>query len=250
MKKFLTLALVSFLSATSFADLGRKQRVALFVGVDVSGSFKGYQQDAIAFVAHYIHGHLTGIGGLEPVRALFVGAVGGNNADENKSFHPIEDFQGKSVAQIEADIKAWFPKSDSNTDFNVFFNSVARIATKRNLALTPIEVVLVTDGVPDTPGEKEARISAIDVSALEFLSRRVTLRLLYPDPTICSHWETLVPRNRMRMWTVDHQVMTGWRHQFHPGTPEAQQTDLWKWVLNNVDYRVGPGKFKVAARKK
>ncbi len=251
MKK-LSFALACILAASPcLADGGRRQQVALFVGIDVSGSFHGtgHYPDALRFLSYYIHGHILGLGNLEPVKALFVGTIGGNSADETKSFRPIEDFRGKSVAEIESDLKKWFPKSDMNTDFDTFFRSVALIAQKRNLSLTPIEVVLATDGVPDTAGEKEERISQVDVSSLEFLSRRVTLRLLYPTPTLCSQWETRVARRRLRMWTVDEQVMKGWTAQLQPGLDPAQQNELWKWVLNNVDYRVRSVKYRVTSPK-
>jgi len=252
MKKFLVAALTVFLAVPSHANLGRAQRVALFIGVDVSGSFHktGHYPDALAFLAQYIHAHLTGIGGLEPSKALFVGSIGGNGKDETKSFHPIEDFKGKSVAQIQADLKEWFPRSDGLTDFNVFFQQVALIAQKRNLALTPIEIVLVTDGIPALTGERAGRISRVDVSPMEFLSRRVTLRLLYPRPTVCTEWETQVPHTRLRMWTVDDQVMAGWSSQMKPGVSPEQQDDLWKWVLNNVDFRVRSVKFRTASKSK
>jgi hypothetical protein len=252
MKKFLVPALAIFLATPSSADLGRQQRVALFIGIDVSGSFRkaGHSRDSMAFLAQYIHAHLKGIGGLEPSKALFVGSIGGNIKNETKSFHPIEDFQGKSVAQINADLKEWFPRSDDLTDFNVFFQQVALIAQKRNLALTPIEVVLVTDGIPDMPGVTGSKIARVDVSPLEYLSRRVTLRLLYPKPTVCTEWETQVPHNRLRMWTVDEGVMAGWSAQVKPGVSPREQIDLWKWVLDNVDYRVGPVRFRTASKKK
>jgi hypothetical protein len=252
MKKYLGPALAIFLASPSYADLGPQQHVALFVGIDVSGSFRktGHSRDAMAFLAQYIHAHLKGIGGLEPSKSLFVGAIGGNSKSETKSFHPIEDFQGKSVAQINADLKEWFPRSDDLTDFNVFFQQVALIAQKRNLALTPIEIVLVTDGIPDMPGVTGSKISRIDVSPLEFLSRRVTLRLLYPKPTICTAWETQIPHTRLRIWTVDDQVMTGWSAQLKPGASPREQEDLWKWVLDNVDFRVRPVKFRVASKSK
>src|SRR5882724_1549000 len=251
MKKLLVAALAVFLAAPSYAEIGRQQHVALFVGIDVSGSFHktGHYPDAIAFLAQYIHAHLKGIGGLEPSKSLFVGSIGGSKKDETQSFHPIEDFKGKSVAQIQADLKEWFPRSDDMTDFNVFFQQVALISQKRNLALTPIEVVLVTDGIPDTAGGRADRISHIDVTGLEFLSRRVTLRVLYPKPTICTEWETRVPHTRLRMWTVDDQVMMGWSSQLRAGVSPAQRDDLWKWVLNNVDFRVRPVRFRTASKK-
>jgi hypothetical protein len=250
MKKLIFAALIGVIAAAP-CRAERRQQIAMFVGLDVSGSFHatGHYPDALKFMAQYIHGHLHGTGDLEPLKALFVGSIGGNSADETKSFRPIADFKGKSVAQIETDLKAWYPKSDSNTDFETFFRSVSIIAQKRNLAMTPIEIVLVTDGIPDTAGTKEDRISKVDVSALEFLSRRVTLRLLYPKPTICTQWETRIARRRLRMWTVDEQVMSGWSGQLRTGVASAQQDDLWKWVLDNVDYRVRPVKYNIASRK-
>jgi len=236
-------ALVAVAPSSAFET--RRQQIALFVGIDVSASFRntGNYNDALRFLARYIHGHLHGIGDVEPVKALFVGSIGGNNIEEAKSFRPIEDFKGRSIEQIEASLKSWFPKGDSNTDFDAFFHSVSMIAQKRNLALTPIEVVLVTDGIPDTPGEKETRIANVNVKPLEFLARRVTLRLLYPTATVCSHWETRVDHKRLRMWTVDDQVMSGWSRQLESGVPPSQQKEFWKWVLSNVDFRVRPVKF-------
>src|SRR5689334_22309101 len=109
MKKLLLAILACSLSAPSWAE-GRA-RTALFVGIDVSGSFHstGHYPDALRFLAQYIHGHLNGLGGLEPIKALFVGSIGGNRFEETKAFRPIEDFRGKSVAQIEADLKTWYP---------------------------------------------------------------------------------------------------------------------------------------------
>jgi hypothetical protein len=249
-KLFLAVLACGLVAAPGQAEMGRRQRVAMFVGIDVSGSFHatGHYPDALRFLAQYIHGHLNGLGELEPVKSLFVGSIGGNSSEETKSFRPIEDFKGKSVAQIEADLKQWYPRSDSNTDFDTFFRSVAMISQKRNLSLTPIEVVLVTDGVPDTAGEKNDRITKIDVSPLEFLSRRVTLRVLYPSPTLCTQWENRIARRRLRIWTVDDQVMSGWSGQIQTGVAASKQDEFLKWVMSNVDFRVRPVKYRVASR--
>jgi hypothetical protein len=40
------------------------------------------------------------------------------------------------------------------------------------------------------------------------------------------------------MWTVDAPVMAGWREQVEAQTPPEAQQDLWKWVEDNVDFRV------------
>ncbi|MES4785403.1 MAG: hypothetical protein C4294_05810, partial [Nitrospiraceae bacterium] len=54
-------------------------RQALFVGLDVSGSFhrSGYYDNALAFLAHYLYGHLNELGGLTKPREMFVAAIGG-----------------------------------------------------------------------------------------------------------------------------------------------------------------------------
>ena len=195
-------------------------RSTLFVGVDVSGSFKntGRYDDAMAFAARYIHAHMNGLGGLEQPRALFVGAIGGEEPGEPQAFHPIHDFEGKTPEQIERDLRAWFPPVHDFTDFDAFFRRAATLVKRQNLALAPVSLVLLTDGVPDLgpkpPADDPAqRYRAIDLDPLEYLARNVTLRLLYPDPAVAVRWERDVPRERVRMWTVDAVVMDGWRAQ-------------------------------------
>ena len=233
-------------------DAMKRQPVSLFVGLDVSGSFYNtrHYPDAVDFLSYYIYGHMHGLGGLHPLKSIYVGSIGGAKKDEPKSFHPIEDFRGKTPAQIREDLHYWFKKSDAITDFNVFFEQVALIAQKRNLALRPIEVLLFTDGVPDLPGGRVGRVEQIDLSPIEFLSRRVTVRLFYPSPTLCSEWENKVPRERVRMWTLDQQVMHGWKAQLKPHRDLADQEDLWKWIEDNVDYRVAGTKFHITTKKK
>ena len=87
------------------------------IGLDVSGSFRAtpYFDESIQFAALYIYGHLNGLGGLRPVTDLFVGTLGGERVGEPKSFHPIQDFTGKSPQQIAADLRAWFPETDPFT---------------------------------------------------------------------------------------------------------------------------------------
>jgi hypothetical protein len=121
---------------------------------------------------------------------------------------------------------------------------VARIAKERGLLLSPITLVVVSDGVPDVPGMKagsQAAFGKIDMSPLEYLTRNVTVRLVYANPTVGEQWRRLVPRQRVRMWTVDQEVMKGWRGQIQADTDLASQTKLWKWVRENVDYRVRRG---------
>jgi hypothetical protein len=244
-----TLALsLAFLCALGGPVAARTPQGALFVGIDVSGSFYkkgGVYEDALDFLAHYLYGHLHEAGGLEPLKALFVGTVGGAFEDETKAFRPIHDFQDKSVDRIHDDLMAWFPKSDRITDFNTFFRQVAIIAQKRNLALTPITIVLLSDGLQDMPGMtgRSDTFSSIDLSPIEYLSRRVTVRLLYASPVASNRWETVIPRKRVRMWTVDQQVMAGWRSQLEPGASIDKQEKFWKWVQDNIDFRVRPVRF-------
>jgi len=213
----------------------------LILGIDVSGSFRHSYDDAIDFAAYYLYGHLNGLGELRIPTTLFVTAVGGRHAGEMKPFLPIHDFQGKSVEQIAADLKAWFPIQDSYTDFNPFFDRTATHIKRQNLVLTPMSIVLLSDGLPDTPASGADSLGpygAISLEPLEFLSRNTTVRLLYPTPTIAVRWERAVERRRVRLWTQDAQVMSGWRAQLEPDKPPEAQDALWAWMKDNVDFRV------------
>jgi hypothetical protein len=254
MKKMIWL-LVAGLSAGCMGDPSQRPapRAALFIGVDVSGSFykTKHYPDSLEFLAYYIHRHLNG---PAPAKDLYVGTIGGTAANESKSFRPIHDFQDRSVEQIHGELKSWYAmKPDSFTDFNVFFQRVSEIAQKRNMALAPVQIVVVSDGILDVPGKglrpEIGDYKKIDLSPIEYLSRNVTVRLLYSDPTVSNKWETGIPRQRARMWTVDNQVMSGWKAQVQPGVPVDQQEKLWKWMADNVDYRVKAVKFQKLAKK-
>jgi hypothetical protein len=221
----------------------RTARSTLVIGVDVSGSFRGHYNDAIDFAAHYLYGHLNGLGELKVPSAVFVGSVGGEQPGQAKSFQPIHAFQGKTVEQIAQQLRNLFPPQDSFTDFNVFFDRVATLVKRQGLILAPLDIVVLTDGVQDVTGNTTADARSdvyekIKVTPLEFLSRSVTVRLLYPSPTVAVNWERRVDRGRVRMWTVDAPVMAGWREQVEAQTPPEAQQDLWKWVEDNVDFRV------------
>lgn len=237
------------LGCTVQASEQRKPHATLFIGVDASGSFKhsGYYDNALTFLAHYIYGHLHELGGLEKPKALFVASVGGKSVNEPKTFHPIHDFEGKDVAQIEADLRNWFPPSDKVTDFNPFFQEVARITKERNLVLAPVTLMVVTDGIPDaaTPDAKAGAkqlYERIDLQPLEYLARNVTVRLTYVSPKVGEQWRTHVTRQRVRLWTVDAEVMKGWKNQMQSGLDIAKQDKFWKWVQDNVDFRVRANK--------
>lgn len=217
----------------------------MIIGIDVSGSFRDARlyDDAVEFAANYIYAHLNGLGGLKVPTSLFVASVGGARPGEPKPFHPINDFQNRSVSQIAADLRAWYPSTDEYTDFNAFFQRVSGMIKERGLILAPLNVIVLSDGVPDVPpGTKlaagETPYQRIDLSPLEYLSRSVTVRLLYASPTVGENWKKQVRRKRVRLWTEEAQVMTGWHTQVKPDVPLDQQADLWKWVADNVDFRV------------
>jgi hypothetical protein len=227
-----------------------KAHNTLFIGVDASGSFKnsGYYDNALLFLAHYIYGHLHALGGLDKPQAMFIASVGGKDLHEPKSFHPIHDFENKDIPQIEAELRKWFPPGDRVTDFNPFFVEVARITKERNLVLAPINVMIITDGVPDatthgaTAGS-QTLYEKIDLKPLEYLSRNVTLRLAYISPKVGDHWRRNVPRERVRLWTIDGEVMKSWREKLEPNRDIAAQTRFWKWLQDTVDYRVRSSKM-------
>jgi hypothetical protein len=102
--------------------------------------------------------------------------------------------------------------------------------------------VIFSDGIPDftrlASTDTTSAYARIDLKPLEYLSRSVTVRLLYGSPTASVAWEREIDRQRVRMWTVDDQVMTGWREQTEPGMDAEAQRHLWNWINENVDFRV------------
>lgn len=216
----------------------------LVVGLDVSGSFRqsGHFDEAIEFAALYIYGRLHGLGGLRPATAVFVGSLGGERPGEPKSFYPIQDLTSKSPEQIATDLRNWFPETDPITDYNAFFERVAAHVRRNNLVLAPLNVVMFTDGRPDIPDggrlAPQQRYAKVDLGPLEYLSRSVTVRLLYPEPAVAHDWEQWVPRKRVRLWTQDWQVMQGWRRHVEPGIAPESQDSVWSWVRHIVDFRV------------
>ena len=224
-------------------DTPRQARSTLVVGIDVSGSFEatGNYNDAIEFASHYLYGHLNGLGELAVPSAVFVGSVGGENPGETKSFQPIHAFRGKSPEEIAAVLREQFPSRDGFTDFNAFFDRVATLVTRQGLVLAPLNIVLLTDGIQDLTASSntENRFATIDLGPLEYLSRSVTVRLLYATPTVSVAWEREIDRRRVRMWTVDHEVMGGWREQLESDiNGDGTEENLWKWVADNIDFRV------------
>ncbi|MFH1282647.1 MAG: hypothetical protein ABII27_03175 [bacterium] len=232
-----------------FSMDARLNKKSLFIGIDVSGSFYNNAsfESAIKFTAYYIYAHLNGLGDLREPRALFVGSIGGDSVDEPKSFHPIHDFQEKSVEQIEEDLRTWFPESNKLTDFNIFFQKIANLVKKQNLTLSPIEIVMISDGIPDIAEEGvkeiEDRIKRIDIASMQYLARSITVRLLYPNPTIAGHWDKLINWKRVRIWTQDTEVMNGWQNQLEKDVPVEKQLKLFQWIKDNVDFPVRVRRF-------
>jgi hypothetical protein len=225
------------------SDGSRVARSTLVIGIDVSGSFMkgGRYESSIDFAANYLYAHLHGLGNLKQPTSVFVGSIGGDQAQETKACQPIHTFQDMSVAEIAAYLRKEYPAKDGLTDFNPFFERVATLVKRQNLVLSPLNVVLLTDGLPDTPvakGDSLGKYANIDVSDLEYISKSVTVRVLYPSPTVAVHWERKVPRRRVRMWTVDNEVMATWEKHHRAGVPPEQQDALWKWIADNVDFRV------------
>ena len=120
------------------------------------------------------------------------------------------------------------------------------VTLENNLVLAPITVVVVSDGVPDVrdgsvkSGSPDS-YRQIDLSPLDYLSKNVTVRLVYASPKVGDNWRKLVKRDRVRFWVVENEVMRGWRAQMKPDTELANQDRFWKWVKDNVDYRVRRG---------
>ncbi|HWC75122.1 MAG TPA: hypothetical protein VG454_14400 [Gemmatimonadales bacterium] len=222
-------------------------RNTLVVGLDISGSFRksGYFDEAMRYAALYIYAHVNGLGGLKQTTDVFVGSLGGEHIGQPKSFHPIQDLTEKTPAQIESDLRSWFPEDDPITDFNAFFQRTAVHIKRQNLVLAPLNIVLFSDGVPDFPGAGRmpaAQLYAkIDVSPIEYLSRNVTIRLLYAQPQQAQNWEKLVPHHRVKIWTQDQNVMQGWHRREATGVAMERQDSLWSWTAQIVDFRVRRG---------
>ncbi len=234
------------LSGCGFFDQNHtaKPRLTMFVGVDISGSFikSGYYDDSMDFMANYIYSHLHGLGGLDVPNVLFVSSIGGAKADEPKTFYPIQTFANKSVEEIRTTLKDIFPESVSNpyTDFNAFFEQCALMVKNKNLVLRPISIIMFSDGIPDIKKNGKTDFSSLVVKPLERLSRNVTLRLLYTNAVVGTNWQTKIPRQRVKIWTQDANVMVSWKDPklFLPETPLQQQPYFFQWLQDNVDFGV------------
>lgn len=225
-------------------DTNANPRLVMFIGIDVSGSFmnSGYFDDSIDFLAHYLYAHLNGLGDLRVPRVLFVSSIGGAEANEPKTFYPIQTFQNKSVEEISRTLHEMFPREDPNpfTDYNAFLEQIALMVRTKNLLMRPISIVMVSDGKPDVTNNGATDYRSIDVSPLERLTRSITIRLLYTNPVVGNNWLTKVPRRRVKIWTQDANVMSTWDDStlFVPTEPMAKQNRFLAWVKDNVDFGV------------
>lgn len=222
-----------------------RSQTTFFIGVDVSGSFRSRPvfADALDFLSRYIYAHLQGLGGSAQAKAMFVGAIGGNYRDDPQVFHSIGDFEDRKVGEIRDNLEKWFEGETTLTDFNMFFRSIADIAKERRLILSPISIIIVSDGIVEGIRPKRGRKAQeaygnIDLSPLEFLARNVTLRLLYVEPQAGKNWKDYVPRRRVRVMTVPKEVMEGWRERFNELEDMERQDKLLKWIVEEVDIRV------------
>ena len=249
MPRYKTILLALLLAAVVVAgcSLGSgetRPRLSMFIGVDISGSYMNgeYFDDSIDFLAYYIYAHLNGLGGLEVPSVLFVSSIGGARADEPKTFYPIQSFENKSIEEIKASLREIFPRENPNpfTDYNAFFEQVALTVRNKNLVLRPISIVMVSDGMPDIRRGGKTDYHSIVVKPLEKLARSVTIRLLYTDAVIGKHWQTRVPRSRVKIWTQDAEVLTSWKDPkiLMPGRPIEEQDRFFDWVSDNVDFGV------------
>lgn len=219
-------------------------RMSMFIGVDISGSFMNgpHFDDSIEFLARYLHSHLNGVGGMERPNALFVSSIGGAQADEPKTFYPIQTFENKSIDEIEQTLREMFQADAPNpfTDYNAFFEQVAYTVRSKNLVLRPITIVMVSDGIPDVRKNGETDYSSIVLGPLERLARSVTVRLLYTNAVVGKNWQTGVKRKRVKVWTQDADVMVTWKDPkiLQPGKPMEEQAYFFDWVRDNVDFGV------------
>ena len=239
----LGLVMLTLLSGCPIGSSGGDQsrRLVMFIGVDISGSFKKNRKDALNFAAHYIYTHLQGLGEAEKPKALFVGSIGGARRNEPKTFYPIETFQYKSLAGIKNELTKIFPNGRTNkfTDYNAFFKQVNAYVKNNKLLMKPISIVLLTDGLPDSL-KKNARhdYRSFHLKPLERLSRNITVRVLYTSASTGLNWHNLVPRRRVRIWTQDANVMRSWKSKdiLQPKLAFEKQDRFFRWLKQNVDF--------------
>ena len=235
---------VLIISGCNLSMENSKPRLSMFVGVDISGSFKNtpYFDDSLEFLSYYIYSHMNGLGGMDIPNVLYVSSIGGAKANEPKTFYPIQSFENKSIAEIRKKLKEIFPKNVTNpfTDYNAFFEQVAHTVKNKNLVLRPISIVMLSDGIPDVKKEGGKDFGSIRVEPLERLARNVTVRLLYTSAVVGRDWQTMVKRRRVKVWTQDAEVLLSWKDPkiMLPDKQMEEQEYFFSWVKDNVDFGV------------
>ncbi len=235
---------VLLLSGCNLSMENSKPRLSMFVGVDISGSFKNtpYFDDSLDFLSYYIYSHMNGLGGMDIPNVLYVSSIGGAKANEPKTFYPIQSFENKSITEIREKLKEIFPKNVTNpfTDYNAFFEQVAHTVKNKNLVLRPISIVMLSDGIPDVKKEGGKDFGSIRVEPLERLARNVTVRLLYTSAVVGRDWQTMVKRRRVKVWTQDAEVLLSWKDPkiMLPDKQMEEQAYFFSWVKDNVDFGV------------
>ncbi len=236
------LSLVLLIGACNFEKEDPKtQRSTIFIGIDVSGSFTKTKKfkDGMKFLGQYIHAHLENKGGLTTPVDLYVGGIGGSEKEDPQDFFPVHDFRNLKPDQIEKKLlKEFANQKDNLTDFNTFFERIRSLVKQKNLVLAPIDVIMITDGVPEIAGKSKKAIKLaygkIDLKPLEYLTRNINIRILYANPRVGNNWRTYVPTRRIKVWTVEPRVMFGWSNQIMRQGPEG----LYTWIRDNVDLRI------------
>ncbi|MBT4791541.1 MAG: hypothetical protein HON90_08215 [Halobacteriovoraceae bacterium] len=239
----ITLMLIlSFSGCNMEADKEKKTpKNTIFIGIDVSGSFTRTKRfkDAMAFLGEYVWAHLENKGRLSKPKDLYIGGIGGNVKEDPQAFFPIHDFIGKSPKEITKKLLQEFGgQKDNLTDFNTYFLRVKSIVKQKNLVLAPISIIMITDGVPEIAGRSKQAVkqaySRISIKPLEYLARNISIRILYAGPRVGNNWRTYVPTKRVRIWTVEPEVMYGWQEQ----KKRNGQKGLWNWIADNIDLRI------------
>jgi hypothetical protein len=240
------LSLILILALTAGCQFAQKedaktQRSTLFIGIDVSGSFTRTKRfkDGMRFLGEYIHAHLHEKGKLSKPVDLYVGGIGGNIKEDPQDFFPVHDFIGLAPKQIEEKLQKEFSgQKDNLTDFNTFFMRIKSIVKQKNLVMAPLDIILITDGVPEIQGKSKAAVkqaySQINLEPIEYLTRNVTIRILYASPRVGNNWRSYVPTKRVKVWTVEPRVMYGWEVQKTRNGEEG----LYAWIYDNIDLRV------------
>jgi len=116
---------------------------------------------------------------------------------------------------------------------------------RQNLVLAPLNIVLVLRRRGPIPGA--GRMSApqlyakIDVSRSN-ICRATSRSVAYAQPQVAPKLGKLVPRNRVKIWTQDQNVMVGWHAMRSRASAMERQDSLWSWTQQIVDFRVRRGK--------